>query len=68
MNKIRLKHPDNILVFLCGYWYGSSYSGSRCSAWALAPPYSNDSVSSRGVCDHLSTKTKVAVDVKEEEN
>ena len=68
MKKIKLDYPDNITILLGGDWNYTSYSGSRCSIWAGAPSYSNNVISSRGVCDHLSTKTKVAVDEKGEEN
>ena len=68
MKKIKLDYPDNTTILLGGNWLYSSYSGSRCSGWSSAPSNSDSFISSRGVCDHLSTKTKVAVDAKEEEN
>ena len=66
MKKIKLDYPDNILVFLGGDWASTSYSGLRCSNWSYVPLDLYLNISSRGVCDHLSTKTKVAVDEKEE--
>ena len=68
MKKIKLDYPDNTIILLGGDWSYAPYSGSRYSNWSYAPSNSDYGISSRGVCDHLSTKTKVAVDAKEEEN
>ena len=40
-------------VLFGGSWGYGSYSGSRCSAWDVAPSGSASSFGSRAVCDHL---------------
>jgi hypothetical protein len=40
-------------AFFGGDWVSTSYSGSRASAWFGSPAFSVNSISSRGVCDHL---------------
>ena len=40
-------------VFLGGGWTDGANSGSRTSAWVLAPSNSANNTGGRGVCDHL---------------
>ena len=40
-------------AILGGAWNDDTDAGSRCSAWSDEPPLSDQSVSSRGVSDHL---------------
>jgi hypothetical protein len=40
-------------VIFGGSWGGTSYFGSRCSYWGTSPSDSGNSVSARGVCDHV---------------
>jgi hypothetical protein len=43
---------ENAVLF-GGYWNGGAFSGSRCSDWSASPTVSGNSISARGVCDHL---------------
>jgi hypothetical protein len=40
-------------VLFGGGWNDGAYSGSRCSGWGDSPTSSVNSISARGVCDHL---------------
>ena len=61
----------NDVVLFGGNWNVSSNSGSRDADWYYAPSGSNNSVSARGVCDHLKVREcrrkSQFSDVKEEE-
>lgn len=56
MKKIKLGFPRTTILLLGGSWYGPSYCGTRCYLSAFTPLGSSDGESSRGVCNHWSSK------------
>jgi len=47
-------YASNMKAPLFGaYWSNGSYAGSRASAWAVAPDYSDSSYGARALSDHL---------------